>query len=132
MSNVQHTLEQIETKLEAADEDVDVLFQALGVGADEEVEFFELPDEWSADEASYFHYVRGTYGLYRLSDSYLGMSMQDFEKAFPALVGRADYARATRAFARYLRANAFASGSLPSLFRSSEEMWDRLDELREK
>jgi hypothetical protein len=132
MRNVEVTLEQIEAKLEAADEDVDALFQALGVGEDEEVEFFELPDEWSEEDAGFFHYVRGTYGLYRLSDSYLGMSMQDFEKAFPALVGRADYARATRAFARYLRANAFASGSLPSLFRSSEAMWDHLDELREK
>ena len=126
-------LEQIEAKLEAGKEvadDADALFPKLGAGVDEEIEFFEVAD-WDDDaDVALFLHVRGTYGLYRMSDSYLNRSCADFIEAFPWLYAQGDLTRATRAFARYLRASAFAESAPPFAINQAKTMFEVLDALR--
>jgi hypothetical protein len=129
MASPRPVLLKIEAALEAGNEDVILLFERIGLPDGEELEFFEIPDSWSKAERDFFHYERGNYCLYRLSDSYLNLGIEDFEAAFPALIAANDASRATRAFARMLRQSAFASYSLPAVFDKAT-MWDQLDWMR--
>lgn len=134
MSDRRAVLEQIEAKLEAGKHvahDADALFPLLGAGIDEEIEFFEVAD-WDDDaDVALFLHVRGTYGLYRMSDSYLNRSCADFIEAFPWLYAHGDLGRATRAFARYLRASAYAETAPKFSIAQARGMFDALDVLRD-
>jgi hypothetical protein len=129
MPSPRPVLLKIEAALEAGNDDVTVMFERIGLPDGEEIEFFEIPTSWSPADRDFFHYVRGTYCLYRPSDSYLNLGIEDFEAAFPSLIAANDASRATRAFARMLRQSAFASHSLPAVFDKAA-MWDQLDWMR--
>lgn len=129
MTSPRPVLLQIEAELEGGNENVDAMFEPIGLPENEEVEFIEIPGDWSQADRDFFHYVRGNYCLYRLSDSYLNTGIEDFEAAFPSLIAANDASRATRAFARTLRQLAYASYSLPSVFEK-HAMVEKLDWMR--
>jgi hypothetical protein len=120
---------KIEAKLEAGHEMVDSMFVKIGLPRHEEIEFFVPPSEWSQADRDFFHYVRGIYCLYRMSDAYLNRGIEDLEAAFPSLIAANDASRAARAFARMLRCSSYASYALPAVFEKSA-MWDKLDWIR--
>lgn len=130
MSKPRAVLEAMEATLEGGKEPAHASFVELGMASDSEPEQFEPPPGWDIGDRALFHYVRGNYGLYRLSDSYLNKGITDFGEAFNALVAAKDAARATRAFARLLRECAYASFSLPNAFEAASAMLGKLDWMR--